>query len=205
MGIRKPEELDSAVATLRKNLREYDEADYPEDNSAYTLAVDQKAVRVVLDAVQPQAEQDFLIRLLTEAGQHPANLTVLASGVLHGLRAMGWQGPNEQETNPPKPYDSDAEELSGHPVRKVDRVPAAAQCTDYQNAAEMRTRCTMTLGHRGPTHYSLDEGVSWPVGTTPDGHLCAGFRTTAGLVLRCGLDAGHTGDHRDNGAMGTWI
>lgn len=53
-----------------------------------------------------------------------------------------------ESMNPPVPYDSDAEELSGHPVRKVDRLSAPI-CGAFRQTAGLTLRCDLPAGHTG--------------------------------------------------------
>jgi hypothetical protein len=74
----------------------------------------------------------------------------LPHGDSHRYQEAGWT--DEESTNPPVPYDSDAEELSGHPVRKADRLKCAASLTTN----EATLRCDEPAGHTGD---HIDESV----------------------------------------------
>jgi hypothetical protein len=140
------ENLRQAVAKIRENVRSYDTDPNPETLSAYTVDVDQAAVRVLLAAVQPLVEEAYILEVFNQARHEDIELELpgLARDLLYGLEKLGW-------TRPVVPKAETSVTLTNLPNDR---------CTEWLNAKERVGQCEkIPNGHDGK-HYAKGYG-SW--------------------------------------------
>lgn len=75
------------------------------------------------------------------------------------------------------------------------------QCTEWQDAAGMRGRCTMYAGHGGRKHFDVTTGQSWPGGVGGAVHEAYVNAQEAVAAIRWRVDGGSSDYRRGLEAM----
>lgn len=211
MGNWQPGELASAVEALLEDRAGTG------DGRTCSVLIDQ--MDIVLRAVRPLVEKE-LAGKINEIQEEARDLLV-GLDALFGICPFTYQpadqlldkircvlpvghGPDHKAEDGtawfnPYEHDSDAEELSGHPVRKVDRVQYCGDAHDYSDAGKSATLyCRKAKMHDGE-HQALT-GETWPHSI----RRCPEWLDAAGQRGHCEHNEGHPGNH-DSTGYGQWV